>query len=64
MSRYVLTRATMFYPHAQTIPRGNGQEIAEIVYEMPNVNRKAVTFACQLDPLFIIRYNHMQGIQS
>ncbi|OMD43472.1 hypothetical protein [Paenibacillus odorifer] len=41
-----------------------GLEITELVYEMPNVNRKAVTFAYQLDPLFTIRYNHTEGIQG
>ena len=41
----------------------NGSEIAELVYEMPNVNRKAVTFAYQNDPLFTVRYRHNQPLQ-
>ncbi|SDO58125.1 hypothetical protein SAMN04487897_11741 [Paenibacillus sp. yr247] len=42
----------------------NSQEITELIYELPNVNRKTVTFAYQLDPLFTIRYNHTQGIEG
>ncbi|MEW9699340.1 hypothetical protein [Paenibacillus sp. SI8] len=42
----------------------NNQEITELVYDLPNVNRKVVTFAYQLDPLFTIRYNHTQGLQG
>lgn len=42
----------------------SGQEITECVYDMPHVNRKAVTFAYQIDPLFTIRYNHTQGIEG
>jgi hypothetical protein len=42
----------------------NGQEITELVYDLPNVNRKAVTFSYQIDPLFTIRYNHTQGIEG
>lgn len=41
----------------------NGQEISEIFYDMPNVNRKAVTFAYQNDPLFTVRYTHTQSLQ-
>ena len=41
----------------------NGQEISEIFYDMPNVNRKAVTFAYQNDPLFTVRYTHTQTLQ-
>jgi hypothetical protein len=40
----------------------NGSEISEIFYEMPNVNRKAVTFAYQNDPLFTVRYTHTQAL--
>lgn len=42
----------------------NGVEIGEIFYELPNVNRKAVTFAYQLDPLFTIRYTHTMAVQG
>lgn len=40
----------------------NGNEISEISYELPNVNRKAITFAYQNDPLFTIRYRHTQSL--
>lgn len=42
----------------------NGVEIKEIFYDLPNVNRKAVTFAYQIDPLFTIRYTHTQSVQA
>lgn len=41
----------------------NGNEISEICYDLPSVNRKAITFAYQNDPLFTIRYRHTQQLQ-
>lgn len=34
----------------------NGQEISEIVYDIPNTGRKAVSFTYKLDPEFVIKY--------
>lgn len=42
----------------------NGVEIAESLYDLPVVNRKAVSFAYQTDPLFTIRYTHTQPLQA
>jgi hypothetical protein len=60
----ILPRGAEIDPNGTLGKDSNGQEIAEIVYEMPNVSRKAVTFAYQIDPLFTIRYNHTQGVQG
>lgn len=60
----ILPRMVDVDPNATQGKDINGAEIAELVYEMPNVNRKAVTFAYQLDPLFTIRYTHTQPVQA
>ena len=60
----ILPRMVDVDPNATQGKDINGAEIAELIYEMPNVNRKAVTFAYQLDPLFSIRYTHTQPVQA
>lgn len=35
-----------------------GQEISEMVYDIPHTQRKAISFAWQQDPEFIVRYHY------
>jgi hypothetical protein len=60
----ILPRMVEVDPNATQGRDTNGAEISELIYELPNVNRKAVTFAYQLDPLFTIRYTHNQPVQA
>ena len=40
----------------------NGQEIQELIQQLQSSNRSIVSFNYQLDPHFLVRYSHSEGL--